>query len=118
MYNKHEASWSQQDFERLVETWLLEIDQEDLLDLQDQAKGSSSRKRSDRDQKWITYGSLFAWVGDHNESKGLAIPSGALATKREQLLKGHAANTSPAYWLEHVSLTGKERVWAFRWRPQ
>ena len=116
-YKKHEVSWSQQDFERLVDTWFLDIDQEDLVDLQGQAK-DSSRKRTARAQKWLTDYSLHAWVGDQNERKGLAIPSGALATKREQLLKGHAANTSPAYWLGHVSLPGKERVWAVRLRQQ
>ena len=95
-----------EDFERLVGSWFLEAHLDDFLDLEDQAK-ESTRKRTARAQKWLTYYYLLVWVVGRNESKGLAIPSGAVATKREQLLKGHASNASQAYWLERVSLLGK-----------
>ena len=94
-----------EDSERLVESWFLDVHLGGFVDLKDQAK-ESTRKRTARAQKWLTEHSLLAWVVGRNESKGLAIPSGALATKREQLLKGHAADASQAYWLEHVSLLG------------
>jgi len=95
-----------EDFERLVERWFLEAHLGDLLDLEDQAK-ESTRKRTARAQKWLTYYYMIVWVVGRNESKGLAIPSGAVATKREQLLKGHASNASQAYWLERAPVLGK-----------
>ena len=67
----------------------------------------STRKRTARAQMWLTYYYLVVWVVGRHESRGLAIPSGAVATKREQLLKGHASNASQAYWLARVSPLGK-----------
>ena len=95
-----------EDFKRLVESWFLEAHLGDFFDSEDQAN-ESTRKRTARAQKWLTYYSLLVWVVGRTESQGLAIPSGTVATKREQLLKGHASNASQAYWLEHVSLPGK-----------
>ena len=95
------------DSERIVESLFLGVQVGDFLRFRGPGKRSRQVERTARAQKWLTEHSLLAWVVGRNASKGLAIPSGALATEREQFVEGHAADASRAYWLERVSRLGK-----------